>query len=98
MNQERLMKVLVGPHTSEKSNVVAEKHNQVVFKVLPSATKQEIKHAVELMFKVQVDSVSTANVKGKTRRFGQITGRRNDWKKAYVSLAEGQDISFVGVE
>ncbi len=98
MNQERLMKVLVGPHTSEKSTRVSEKHNQVVFKVLPNATKDEIKQAVEFLLKVKVNAVRTVNVKGKSRRSGQIAGRRNDWKKAYVSLAKGEDISFVGAE
>ncbi len=98
MNQERLMKVLVGPHTSEKSNRVSEKHNQVVFKVLPNSTKDEIKQAVEFLLKVKVIAVRTVNVKGKSRRTGQVNGRRNDWKKAYVSLAEGNDISFVGAE
>lgn len=98
MNQERLMKVLVGPHTSEKSTRVSEKHNQVVFKVLPNSTKDEIKQAVEFLLKVKVNAVRTVNVKGKSRRTGQVNGRRNDWKKAYVSLAEGNDISFVGAE
>ena len=98
MSQERLMKVLLSPHVSEKTTRVAEQGNQIVFKVLPSATKSEIKKAVELMFEVKVDSVRTLNNKGKLKRFGQSIGRRKDWKKAYVTLAEGQDIDFIGSE
>ncbi len=94
MNQERLLKVLVGPHISEKSTIAADQANQHVFKVLPDATKAEIKKAVEHNFKVKVSQVRVANMKGKTKRFGQMTGRRSDWKKAYVTLAPGQDIDF----
>ncbi len=92
------MQVLVAPHVSEKSTMLAETRNQVVFRVLPDATKSEIRKAVELMFKVDVADVQTLRVKGKTRRFGRITGRRSDWKKAYVKLAEGQEIDFLGAE
>lgn len=98
MNQERMMQVLVGPHISEKCTNVADKNRQIVFKVLKDATKLEVKKAVESIFNVKVKNVSTLNMKGKTRRFGQITGRRNDWKKAYVALEEGHDINFSGVE
>jgi large subunit ribosomal protein L23 len=98
MNQERLMKVLLAPHVSEKSTVVAEKHNQVVFRVANDATKREIKQAVELMFDVKVDEVRVLNVKGKTKRTGAVSGRRKDWRKAYVSLAEGHEIDFLGAE
>ncbi|RMH46604.1 MAG: 50S ribosomal protein L23 [Gammaproteobacteria bacterium] len=98
MNQERLMKVLLAPHVSEKSTIVAEKHNQVVFKVAKDATKREIKQAVELMFDVKVSSVRVLNVKGKRKRTGMIEGRRKDWRKAYVTLAEGHDIDFLGAE
>lgn len=98
MNQERLMKVLLGPHVSEKSTKIGDRYRQIVFKVAADATKPEIKQAVEQLFNVQVDGVRVNNVRGKTRRFGQITGRRKDWKKAYVSLKEGFDISFAGSE
>jgi large subunit ribosomal protein L23 len=98
MNQERLMKVLLGPHVSEKTTRLGEDHNQITFRVLPDATKLEIKKAVETLFEVKVDAVRTTLVKGKTKRFGRQTGRRKDWKKAYVSLAEGQDIDFLGAE
>lgn len=98
MNQERLMKVLLAPHVSEKSTIVAEKHNQVVFKVAKDATKREIKQAVELLFDVKVSSVRVLNVKGKRKRTGMIEGRRKDWRKAYVTLAEGHEIDFLGAE
>ena len=92
--QERLMQVILAPVISEKSTFVADKANQVVFRVASSATKPEIKAAVEFMFKVEVESVSTSNVRGKAKRFGQMMGRRNHWKKAYVSLKAGQEINF----
>ena len=98
MNQERLMTVLIGPHVSEKGTVLAEKHNQIVFKVRRDASKAEIRAAVELMFEVKVDGVQVINQKGKSKRFGQHMGRRSDWKKAYVRLAEGHDIDFIGAE
>lgn len=98
MNLERLMMVIKEPHTSEKSTVIAEKLKQVTFKVLPSATKKEIKDAVEQLFKVKVQSVTVSNVKGKTKRFKQLTGKRNDWKKAFVTLQPGHDIDFVVTE
>ncbi|MBS35548.1 MAG: 50S ribosomal protein L23 [Thiotrichales bacterium] len=98
MNQERLMKVLVSPHVSEKSTRVADAHGQFVFKVLPDARKPEIKQAVELMFKVEVESVQVMNVKGKRKGFGRVRGKRSDWKKAYVSLKPGHDIDFMGAE
>ncbi len=94
-NQERLMQVLRAPHISEKANRVAEKHNQVVFKVLRDASKPEIKAAVELMFNVKVKGVTVTNVKGKQKRFGAMYGKRPDWKKAYVSLEAGQEIEFL---
>ena len=97
MNQERLMKVIVAPVISEKATMVGEKRNQVVFEVLPDATKAEIKAAVELLFKeqkVEVGAVNTVNVKGKEKRHGRYVGRRRNFKKAYVSLTSG-DINFV---
>lgn len=94
MNQERLMKVILAPVVSEKSNMLAEKRNQMVFKVLKDATKTEIKAAVELLFNVQVASVTTTTTKGKTKRFGRTLGRRSDVKKAYVSLVAGQELDL----
>ncbi len=95
MNQERLLKVLKAPHVSEKATILAETNNQFVFKVAVDATKREIKKAVETLFEVEVDSVRTLNVKGKTKRFGMVQGKRANWKKAYVSLKPGQDLDFV---
>jgi len=92
----RLAQILVAPIVSEKATMAAEKHNQVLFKVLRDATKPEIKAAVELMFKVSVDSVQTVQHKGKAKRFGKSTGRRDHVKKAYVCLAEGQELNFSG--
>ena len=93
---DRLAQVLVAPIVSEKATMAAEKHNQVLFKVLRDATKPEIKAAVELMFKVQVESVSTVIQKGKVKRFGKSIGRRDHVKKAYVSLKPGQELNFSG--
>lgn len=95
MNQERLMQVLLAPQISEKATFVAEKNEQVIFRVASDATKPEIKAAVELLFKVDVESVQVANVKGKVKRFKGATGRRKGWKKAFVSLKPGQEINFV---
>ncbi|WP_422136686.1 50S ribosomal protein L23 [Endozoicomonas sp. ALD040] len=98
MNQERIYKVLLGPHISEKATVVAEEHGQYVFKVAKDATKLEIKKAVEQLFEVSVDAVRTVVVKGKTKRTRFGMGKRSDWKKAYVSLAQGQEIDFADAE
>ncbi|MBM3390207.1 MAG: 50S ribosomal protein L23 [Betaproteobacteria bacterium] len=95
-DEGRLAQVLVAPIISEKATAAAEKNNQVLFKVLRDATKPEIKAAVELMFKVEVDSVRTVNTQGKTKRFGGRTGRRDHVKKAYVSLKAGQELNFSG--
>jgi large subunit ribosomal protein L23 len=92
---DRLHQVIVAPVISEKSTRAAEKSNQAVFKVLRDAHKPEIKNAVEKLFNVKVEGVRTLNVKGKTKRFGQSMGVRSDWKKAYVTLAEGQEIDFM---
>ena len=94
INHERLMQVLLAPVVSEKSTFVADKNEQVIFRVAQDATKPEIKAAVELLFKVQVKSVQVANVKGKEKRFGRFIGRRRHWKKAYVCLKPGQEINF----
>jgi large subunit ribosomal protein L23 len=91
LRQERLMTVIKGPHLSEKAHIAAES-NQVVLKVRTDATKKEIQQAVELMFEVKVDTVQVVNVKGKTKRFQQTRGRRANWKKAYVKLAEGSSV------
>jgi large subunit ribosomal protein L23 len=93
-NSERLMTVLLAPVVSEKGTFIADKHEQVIFKVIADATKPEVKAAVELMFKVEVDSVNIAIVKGKEKRFGKFMGRRRGWKKAYVCLKAGQEINF----
>jgi len=94
-SEDRLMQVLIAPQISEKSTFVGEKNNQWVFRVRPDATKPEIKAAVELMFKVDVLGVQTSNTMGKeTKRFGRAVGRRRSWKKAFVSLKPGQEISF----
>ncbi|WP_083518147.1 MULTISPECIES: 50S ribosomal protein L23 [Dechloromonas] len=95
MNQQRLMQVLLAPQISEKATYVAEKNEQVIFRVATDATKPEIKAAVELLFKVEVESVQVANVKGKVKRFKGTVGRRKGWKKAYVCLKAGQEINFV---
>jgi large subunit ribosomal protein L23 len=94
MNLYQLTRVLQAPVISEKSTLIADKHKQIVFKVRPEATKVQVKHAVEAMFDVEVDSVRVLNVKGKTKRFGRTLGQRSDWKKAYVKLKEGHDIEF----
>ncbi len=95
MNQQRLMQVLLAPQISEKATYVADKHDQIIFRVAPDATKPEVKAAVELLFKVVVESVQIANVKGKQKKFGRFMGRRKNWKKAYVCLKAGQEINFV---
>jgi len=92
----RLSQVLVAPIVSEKATLVSEKQNQVTFKVLRDATKPEIKAAVELMFKVDVESVQTVVQKGKVKKFGRSIGRRDHIKKAYVSLKAGQELNFSG--
>ncbi len=93
-NDARLMQVILAPQVSEKSTYVADKHEQVIFRVASDATKPEVKAAVELLFKVQVESVQIANVKGKQKRFGRFMGSRSDWKKAFVCLKPGQEINF----
>lgn len=93
-SNERLMTVLLAPVVSEKGTFIADKYEQVIFRVMQNATKPEVKAAVELMFKVEVESVQIANVKGKKKRFGTHIGRRRNWKKAYVSLKPGQEINF----
>lgn len=94
MNPERLMMVVREPHTSEKSTVLADKFKQFTFKVMKNATKSEIKAAVEHLFNIKVKNVSVINVKGKVKRFKQTSGKRSDWKKAFVTLYADQDIDF----
>lgn len=98
MNDQRLYNVLLGPHTTEKSVSLGEKHRQVAFRVALDATKHEIKHTVETLFNVVVDAVRTSRVNGKVKRFRQSTGKRKSWKKAIVSLKEGHDINLAEFE
>jgi len=98
ISQERLLQVLLAPQISEKATFVADKNEQVVFKVAADATKPEVKAAVEALFKVGVKSVQVLNVKGKSKRFGKTMGRRKDWKKAFVCLKPGQEINFAAGE
>ena len=95
---DRLMNVVLAPVVSEKSTLVADKNRQYVFRVADNATKPQVKAAIELLFKTKVQSVTVLNVKGKERRFGRMLGRRRNWKKAYVRLAEGQEINFAATE
>jgi large subunit ribosomal protein L23 len=93
-SQIKLAGILSAPIISEKSAIIADKSNQFVFKVNKTATKLQIKHAVELMFEVKVDTVRVLNVKGKIKRFGRSLGKRSDWKKAYVKLQSGYNIEL----
>jgi large subunit ribosomal protein L23 len=95
-SQERLMQILAAPVVSEKSTYVADKFNQVIFEVIPDATKPEIKAAVELMFKVEVTGVRVSNTMGKSKRLGRYLGKRSDTKRAFVSIKPGQEINFTG--
>ena len=98
MNQERVFQVLLGPHVSEKAAVVGDMNNQYVFRVAVDATKLEVKKAVEQLFKVDVTDVRTLKVKGKVKRNRFGYSKKPSWKKAYVSLAQGQDIDFAVAE
>lgn len=97
MNKERLYQVILKPIISEKTTNVADRHGQIVFQVIPDATKAEVRAAVEELFEVKVKSVQVSNMKGKEKRFGRVQGRRSNWKKAYVSLQEGHDIDFLSM-
>jgi large subunit ribosomal protein L23 len=97
-SQERLLQVILGPHVSEKATAVTQGARQVVFRVRRDATKPEIRKAVELLFEVKVDSVAVVRGQGKTKRFGTRKGQQSSWKKAYVRLAPGQNLDFVGAE
>jgi large subunit ribosomal protein L23 len=94
VNREQLMSVLIAPHVTEKTSLAMQNHNQYTFRVRREATKNDIKKAVEMMFDVKVAGVQVVNEPGKQRRFGRIAGRTQDWKKAYVSLNEGQTIDY----
>lgn len=96
--QDRLLQVILAPQITEKATFIADNYQQIAFKVCTDATKPEIMAAVELVFKVEVERVSTINVKGKVKRAGRFLGKRNDWKKAYVTLKPGQEINFAAAE
>ena len=98
MKEERLLQVILAPVISETATMLADKREQVIFRVATNATKPEIKAAVELLFKVQVKEVNVTNVKGKKKRFGRFMGKRTDWKKAYVALKPGQELNFAAGE
>ena len=98
MKQDRLLQVILAPQITEKATHIADKHQQIAFKVRTDATKLEIKAAVDLVFKVEVEGVTVVNVQGKSKRAGRVMGRRKDWKKAYVSLKPGQEINFAAGE
>ena len=98
MKEERLLQVILAPGISEKATMLADKNEQVIFRVATTATKPEIKAAVELLFKVQVKAVTVLNVKGKSKRFGRFNGTRASWKKAFVCLQPGQELNFAAGE
>jgi len=98
MNDQRLYKVLIRPHVSEKTATSAEMQGRHAFRVAGDATKTEVRKAVEKIFGVDVRSVQISNVRGKTKRFGQVEGKRSGWRKAIVRLAEGQDLDFMSME
>ncbi|PLC48412.1 50S ribosomal protein L23 [Pollutimonas subterranea] len=97
MNAERLLQIILAPIVTEKATFVAEKNQQIAFRVAADASKPEIKAAVELLFKVEVESVQVLNRKGKEKRFGRFMGRRRNERKAYVSLKPGQELDFTEV-
>lgn len=96
MKNDNVLKVILAPHMSEKAALATEKRGEYVFKVAHCATKPDVKNAIELLFKVSVESVQIVNVKTKPKRFGNIQGRSKAWKKAYVKLQTGQQIDFAG--
>jgi len=96
MNQERLLKLILSPHISEKTTIGMQKHNEYVFHVIENATKPEIKDAIEFLFNAKVKSVRIVNVKSKTKLFRGIEGRRKGWKKAYVTLQADQKLDVMG--
>jgi large subunit ribosomal protein L23 len=96
IKNSQTLNAILAPQITEKATFIADKYNQVAFKVKKNATKDQVKQAIELMFKVEVTAVNLLNMKGKTKRRGNNYGKRADWKKAYVSLKPGQEINFVG--
>ena len=96
MSVNKSLQAVLAPQVTEKATMVADKYNQIAFKVKKDATKKEVKEAIELMFKVEVTSVNILNMNGKSKRMGRLMGKRNDWKKAYISLKDGQEINFTG--
>jgi large subunit ribosomal protein L23 len=96
MSVNKSLQAVLAPQVTEKATMIADKHNQIAFKVKKDATKKEVKVAIELMFKVEVTAVNILNVNGKTKRAGKLMGKRNDWKKAYISIKTGQEINFTG--
>jgi large subunit ribosomal protein L23 len=96
MKAERILKIIIAPHLSEKATIAAQERREYVFQVCSDASKPEVKDAVENLFKTKVDSVRIVNVKTKPKRFGNILGKSKAWKKAYVTLQEGQQIDFAG--
>ncbi|MCI0504858.1 MAG: 50S ribosomal protein L23 [Gammaproteobacteria bacterium] len=98
MITSKIANVLLGHHVTEKSALLRADSNQYVFMVAKDANKHQIKDAVEKLLDVKVDSVTVLNNKGKVKRFGYRLGRRNDWKKAYVRIAEGQTIQLLESE
>lgn len=98
MNEKRMYEVILGPLTTEKSVRVADKHRQLVFKVARDASKDLVKQAIQKLFSVKVESIQTVKLKGKKKQFKQRSGRRSDWKKAYISLAEGHDINLANFQ
>ena len=98
MNKDRLYQVLLAPRVTEKTTRVGEESNHYVFRVVQNANKSEVRSAVEMLFDVSVESVRIVNVKGKNKSFRMRTGKRSDWKKAYVRVQEGQVIDFLGGE
>ncbi len=98
MNDRRLYNIILGAHTTEKTARAADKNRQIVFRVALDATKPELVQAIQKLFSVKVDSVRTVRIKGKRKQFKQTQGKRVDWKKAYVSLAEGQDINIANFQ
>lgn len=97
MNDQRLYSVLLAPHISEKTAMAAEMEDRHTFKVATTATKLEVRRAVEKLFDVKVKSVQIVNVRGKIKRFGQASGKRSSWKKAVVRLVEGQDLDYMSL-
>lgn len=95
MSDSGLYKIILGPHVSEKSTMMAEDSRQVVFKVSLDASKPQIRRAIEKLFSVEVENIQVMRQKGKKKNFGRVSGKRKDWKKAYVKLKEGQDLDFL---